>query len=91
MLSIPVSLLQISSQAAPFALPRDELELGKSDLAIAGFFGDLPGGFYQQKLFTDHFVTAVRKEHPRLGRKKELSLTEFCDEQHLLVAPGGEL
>jgi DNA-binding transcriptional LysR family regulator len=82
---------QIASQAAPFSLPREELELGKCDLAIAGFFGDLPDGFYQQKLFSDGFVSAVRKDHPRLGKKRELSLNEFCNERHLLVAPGGEL
>jgi len=82
---------QIISQAAPFSLPREELELGKCDLAIAGFFGDLPDGFYQQKLFSDDFVSAVRKDHPRLAKKKELSLKDFCDERHLLVAPGGDL
>jgi DNA-binding transcriptional LysR family regulator len=82
---------QIVSQAAPFSLPREELELGKCDLAIAGFFGELPDGFYQQKLFSDGFVSAVRRNHPRLGKRKELSLTEFCDERHVLVAPGGEL
>ena len=52
---------------------------------------DLPDGFYQQKLFTDNFVSAVRREHPRLGKKKELSLNDFCGERHLLVAPSGEL
>lgn len=82
---------QITSQVAPFSLPREELELGKCDLAIAGFFGHLPDGFYQQKLFSDSFVSAVRKDHPRLGKKTELSLKDFCSERHLLVAPGGEL
>jgi DNA-binding transcriptional LysR family regulator len=82
---------QIISQAAPFSLPREELELGRCDLAIAGFFGNLPDGFYQQKLFTDGFVSAVRKNHPRLGRKRSLSLEDFCNERHLLAAPGGEL
>jgi DNA-binding transcriptional LysR family regulator len=82
---------QIISQSAPFSLPREELEQGKCDLAIAGFFGDLPGGFYQQKLFSDGFVSAVRKDHPRLSNKGELSLNDYCKERHVLVAPSGEL
>ncbi|MCX6119045.1 MAG: LysR family transcriptional regulator [Proteobacteria bacterium] len=82
---------RIISLSSPFALPREELEMGKSDLAVAGFFGNLPHGFYQQKLFSDVFVSAVRKDHPRLCKKKELSLSDFCEERHLLVSPGGEL
>lgn len=83
--------VQIISRAASFSLPREDLELGTCDVAIAGFFGHLPDGFYQQKLFSDGFVSAVRKDHPRLGKKKELTLEEFCGERHLLAAPGGEL
>lgn len=83
--------VQIISRSSSFSLPREDLELGTCDVAIAGFFGQLPDGFYQQKLFSDGFVSAVRKDHPRLGKKKSLSLDEFCGERHLLVAPGGEL
>lgn len=82
---------QVASRSMSFALPRDDLELGHCDIAVAGFFGDLPDGFYQQKLFSDSFVCAVRKDHPRLKGKTQLSLDEFCEETHLLIAPGGDL
>ena len=83
--------VQVINRPAGFSLPKDELELGTCDIAIAGFFGDLPDGFYQQKLFTDHFKAAVRKDHPRLFNKKSLTLDEYCSERHVLVAPGGNL
>ena len=83
--------LQVVSRPAGFSLPRDELERGVCDIAIAGFFGDLPDGFYQQKLFTDHFQAAVRRDHPKLRNKKALTLDEYCNERHILIAPGGDL
>ena len=83
--------LKVVSRPAGFSLPREEMERGTCDVAIAGFFGDLPDGFYQQKLFTDHFQTAVRQNHPRLRGKKSLTLDEYCNERHVLIAPGGEL
>ena len=83
--------VQVITKSAGFALPREEMELGICDLAIAGFFGDLPDGFYQQKLFSDHFVCGVRKNHPKLKAKSHLSIDDYCDERHALLAPGGEL
>ncbi len=91
MLSDEAPGVQVISRPSAFSLPREDLELGTCDVAIAGFYGPLPDGFYQQKLFSDKFVCAVRYDHPRLGKKRELSLDEFCKERHLLVAPGGEL
>ena len=82
---------QILSQTTPFVFPREALEQGKTDIAISGFYGELPDGFYQQKLFSDEFVCAVRKDHPRLGKRQSISTDDFCEERHFLVAPGGEL
>jgi DNA-binding transcriptional LysR family regulator len=92
-------LLAVLAQHAPgvrlsvlpvgIALPKADLAAGDCDLAIAGFFAELPDGFFQQKLFTDGFACAVRKPHPRIRGK--LTLDDFCRERHLLVSPGGEL
>lgn len=71
-------------------LPAQELESGACDLAIAGFFGELPGGFMQQKLLRDTFACAVRRHHPRIDGDS-VSLDAFCAERHLLVAPSGDL
>jgi DNA-binding transcriptional LysR family regulator len=72
-------------------LPKEELETGACDLAIAGFFGDLPDGFFQQLLFTDGFSCAVRSDHPRIRGARKPTVDGFCRERHVLVAPGGEL
>lgn len=83
--------VNVAFSTTGFALPKAELEAGSCDLAIAGFFGPLPDGFYQQKLVSDHFLCAVRKGHPRLGSRKSVALADFCAERHALIAPGGEL
>lgn len=82
---------KVSFQTTGFDLPQAELERGVVDIAIAGFFGELPVGFYQQALFSEGYLCAIRKDHPRLGEKKKLSLDEYCRETHILIAPGGEL
>ena len=83
--------IRLLMRPSAFSLPKPDLELGILDLAIGGFFGDLPDGFYQQKLFSDSFVSVVRKDHPRLGKSTSLTLDDFCRETHILIAPGGEL
>jgi DNA-binding transcriptional LysR family regulator len=72
------------------ALPKAELESGACDLAVAGFFDDIPAGFQREALFDDTFACAVRKSHPRI-RSREVTLEAFRAERHVLVAPGGEL
>lgn len=71
-------------------LPKRELETGHCDLAIAGFYGELTEGFYQQKLLLDHYVSCVSKEHPRIKSGK-VSVEDFCEEKHILISPGGDL
>jgi DNA-binding transcriptional LysR family regulator len=83
--------VKISVTSPEFRFPREALEQGLCDVAIGGFFDVLPDGFYQQTLFEDDFSCAVRKKHPRLGRRKEFTVQQFCEERHLLIAPGGEL
>lgn len=85
--------VKIKTTTPGFDLPKIELEQGEADLAIAGFFGKMPLGFYRQKLFEDEFVCCVRKNHPRLGHRKKSSITkhEYIKERHVLIAPNGIL
>jgi DNA-binding transcriptional LysR family regulator len=62
------------------------LESGEVDLAV-GFIPPMGAGFYQQRLFRDRFVCAVRAGHPRI--KNELTLEQFERETHLTVATSG--
>jgi DNA-binding transcriptional LysR family regulator len=93
-----IPLLQSEAKAtslafttARFLLPKEELENGNSDLAIAGFFGELPSGFYRLKVFTDTLQCAVRIKHPRLGQKSKITMVDFVREDHVMITPGGEL
>jgi DNA-binding transcriptional LysR family regulator len=56
--------LRLSLRPTAGELPVEALESGRVDVAIAGFYADVPEGFYQSALFTDGFVTAVPKGTP---------------------------
>lgn len=78
--SIQVDLQNISDD-----IPR-LLESGDVDLAV-GYIPPMGAGFYQQRLFRDRFVCAVRTGHPRI--KSELTLPLFERETHLTVVTSG--
>lgn len=78
------SLILHSRPIGPDAV--DELRGGRADLAF-GVFSGLPDDISRQDLFTDRFVTLVRKGHPALARP--LTLKRFVEFEHLLIAPRG--
>lgn len=59
---------------------------GRVDLAV-GFMPHLEAGFYQQKLFDQHFVCLVSNGHPRV--QDALSLEALQREEHVLVRTSG--
>ena len=63
-----------------------ELADGTVDLAV-GFMPHLEAGFYQQKLFDQHFVCLVSNGHPRV--RDELNLEDLQREEHVLVRTSG--
>jgi DNA-binding transcriptional LysR family regulator len=65
--------------------PRD-LADGTVDLAV-GFMPHLEAGFYQQKLFDQHFVCLAASGHPRV--RERLTLEDLQREQHVLVRTSG--
>lgn len=59
---------------------------GEIDIAL-GFAAELNNGFYQQRLFTEHYAYIARKGHPHINGP--LTTDQFLNEEHLsLVAPG---
>jgi len=63
------------------------LKNGEVDLAV-GYFPDLKGGdFFQQALFTHHFVCLVRADHPVQGLR--LTMSEFLAMPHAVVRSEG--
>ena len=70
-------------------LPREELEKGTCDLAIAGFYANLPDTFRQQRLLSEDFVVLAARDHPRLVGGLDLSAYLACE--HLLTTLTGDL
>ncbi len=59
---------------------------GDVDLAI-GFFPDLKSGFFQQRLYVDHFVCLIQADHPLA--KGAMSVKEFAAMRHVMIATAG--
>lgn len=70
-------------------LPREALEKGTCDVAIAGFYTDLPDTFHQQRLLSEDFVVLASKGNTRLS--KGLNLDAFLACEHLLTTLTGDL
>lgn len=70
-------------------LPREALEKGTCDLAIAGFYTDLPDTFHQQRLLSEDFVVLAARSNPRFGAG--MSLEAFLACEHLLTTLTGDL
>lgn len=81
--------VKVISRPTPSYLPKSALESGEADIAVAGFYGDLPPGFYQQKVFEDEFVVLARKKHPRM--KGTMTLEKYLREDHIRIAMHGNL
>lgn len=80
--------LQISIRPTGGELPKKKLEVGSVDLAIAGFYSDVPEGFYQTKLFDDSFGVAVRKNHSFI--QKKLTMENYLKSEHALITLQGD-
>lgn len=70
-------------------LPKQQLERGECDLAIAGFYRDLPESFYQQNLLTEQFVVLLRRQHP--FAHQPLTLDDYCQARHIVTTLTGDL
>lgn len=64
----------------------EELADGSVDLAV-GFMPHLEAGFYQQKLFDQHFCCLVSRRHPRI--KDGVDIDALRSEGHVLVRTSG--
>lgn len=70
-------------------LPREALEKGTCDLAIAGFYTDLPDTFHQQHLLSEDFVVLASVGNPHLAAG--MNLEAFLECEHLITTLTGDL
>jgi len=73
----------------PGHLPQEGLESGELDLAIAGFYGQIPERFFEQNLFRDDVVCAARKGV--IKGKSELTLETYAALKHMIVSIRGDM
>lgn len=82
-------LVQVSLQPSGGELPSATLQSGAVDVACAGFYRDLPEGFFRTSLFDDEFAVGCRKNHP-LARRP-LTVRRFLEADHALLSLRGDL
>ncbi len=70
-------------------LPKEGLEKGEYDLAIAGFYKDIPDRFFKQTLYRDGFVFVAPK-NKKIG-KSPLSFEQYAKQRHMVISPHGDL
>lgn len=75
--------IHISTVRASTIDLKAEMEVGRVDLAI-GAFDDVSTGYYQRRLFRQHYVSMFRAGHP-LGQGT-LTLKRFLAAKHLFVS-----
>jgi DNA-binding transcriptional LysR family regulator len=65
---------------------KDDMEAGHVDLAI-GLLPQLKAGFFQQRLFSQHYVCMFRKGHPAIRRN--FSTADFFAAEHVAIVSEG--
>jgi len=65
---------------------KDAMEAGQIDLAI-GLLPQLKAGFFQQRLFTQHYVCMFRDGHPL--DKKTVLASDFYEADHVAIVSTG--
>lgn len=71
------------------SLPKAELEEGSIDIAIAGFYRDMPDNFYKQNIIEDNFVCVARRGNALF--KGPLSLKKYAGAKHVLISMDGDM
>jgi DNA-binding transcriptional LysR family regulator len=77
------------SRPSDGSFPKSDMERGTIDFALAGFFVDIPEGFYQKMSGIEPYLTLIRKNHPLV--KGSLDLKTFQRLSHILTSPQGDL
>ncbi|MCK9382629.1 MAG: LysR family transcriptional regulator [Sulfuritalea sp.] len=78
--------VRIRTLPMPTAAAQDALKSGEVDLAV-GNLPDFRAGFYQQRLFREHYVCVVRRDHPAI--RERITARQFTAASHAIVTPAG--
>jgi DNA-binding transcriptional LysR family regulator len=75
--------LQIETRSLSSGFPKQELESGEFDLAIAAYFENVPSGFKMKTVFRDRFVCVCSKKNPYLKTKQ--TANDYLSRKHLQI------
>lgn len=78
--------IRLRTLPMPTEAAQDALRSGEVDLAI-GNLPDFHAGFYQQRLFPDHYVCIVRRDHPAIA--EAITARQFAAASHAIATPAG--
>jgi DNA-binding transcriptional LysR family regulator len=78
--------VRIRTLPMPPEAAQEALKNGEVDLAV-GNLPDFRTGFYQQRLFREHYVCVVRRDHPAIGER--ITPRQFAAASHAIVTPAG--
>ena len=80
---IEAPALQIETRSLSHGFPRQELESGEFDLAIAAYFEDVPAGFNVKTVFSDRFVCVCSARNPYVKTKRMTG--DYLHGKHLQI------
>lgn len=80
--------IRVRSTVLDGRLPKTQLQTGEVDCAVAGYFNEIPDGFFQKQLFEDQFTGLCRSSHPFLKSKQDIQ--SYCKYPHLMVSITGD-
>jgi len=80
---------RLAVRPTAFGALGQQLESGEVDLAVLARHrvGETLPDVHTRPLYSEGFVSVVRRDHPRVGAK--LTLDVFCELDHVFVSPAG--
>jgi DNA-binding transcriptional LysR family regulator len=75
--------LQLETYSLSGSFPKQELEAGELDLAIAAYFNEVPNGFQIKTVFSDRFVCVCSKKNVYLKTKQ--TTEDYLGRKHLQI------
>jgi DNA-binding transcriptional LysR family regulator len=80
--------LQIETRSLSGGFPKQELESGEFDLAIAAYFEEVPNNFKIKTVFSDRFVCVCSKKNAYLKTRQTMADYLGCKHLQIEVPPG---
>lgn len=75
--------LSVETRSLSGGFPKQELESGEFDIAVAAYFDEVPTGYRLETIFSDRFVCVCSNRNNYLKTKR--SLADYLGKKHLQI------